>query len=158
MKLVINRCYGGFSLSPRAVQRLAELNGQPCYFFKRDRAVSLLSGPLLHISVEEAEEDWMVTAYTVPNPNEVAIDQSDWKSMSMDERQASNASWDAITLSSRPENRADPKLVQVVEELGELANGKCAKLAIVEIPDDVSWEIDEYDGMERVEETHRSWS
>ena len=45
----------------------------------------------------------------------------------------------------------------MIEELGELANGRCAELRIVEIPDDVEWEINEYDGMETVDECHRKW-
>ena len=78
--------------------------------------------------------------------------------MSIEERKESNRRWKAITLSSGPETRADPLLVQVVEELGDKANGSHAKLKIVEIPDGVKWEIDQYDGMESVDEVHRSWS
>jgi hypothetical protein len=46
--------------------------------------------------------------------------------------------------------RDDPILVQVVEELGEAANGDCAELYIVEIPAGTRYRIDEYDGNERV--------
>jgi hypothetical protein len=53
--------------------------------------------------------------------------------------------------------RTDPILIQVVEELGKDADGPCAELEIVEIPDDVEWEIDEYDGYESIHEKHRSW-
>lgn len=55
--------------------------------------------------------------------------------------------------------RDDPKLVECVETLGsEVASGFCAQIKVVEIPDGVDWEIDEYDGNESVEECHRSWS
>ena len=54
--------------------------------------------------------------------------------------------------------RNDPLLVQVVEELGNEANGSFASLHIVEIPDEVEWEIEEYDGMEWVSEKHQTWS
>lgn len=53
--------------------------------------------------------------------------------------------------------RNDPKLVECVEKLGEEANGVYAELKVVEIPDDVNWEIGEYDGLEWVEEVHRRW-
>jgi|TARA_R110000787_G_scaffold3653_2_gene14187 hypothetical protein len=53
--------------------------------------------------------------------------------------------------------RADTDLVAVVKELGEKANGSCAKLRIVEVDDDALWAIEEYDGMEHVRETSRAW-
>ena len=54
-------------------------------------------------------------------------------------------------------DRTDPILIQVVETLGAEANGRFAKLRIIEIPDDIEWEITEYDGNELVEEIHRKW-
>jgi len=54
-------------------------------------------------------------------------------------------------------DRDDPALVQVVEELGKDANGECAALKIVEIPEDVDWFVQEYDGAEWVAEKHRTW-
>jgi hypothetical protein len=48
-------------------------------------------------------------------------------------------------------------LVQVIEELGEEANGSHAKLEVIEIPDGVEYTIDEYDGIESIHEKHRSW-
>jgi hypothetical protein len=56
------------------------------------------------------------------------------------------------------EMRADPKLVECVRALGEDAFGECARLKIVEIPDGIDWEINEYDGIETVVEQHRSWN
>lgn len=54
-------------------------------------------------------------------------------------------------------DRTNPQLVECVEALGEKADGRFARLWVVEVPDDVSWYIDEYDGNESVEEEHRSW-
>ena len=54
-------------------------------------------------------------------------------------------------------DRTNPKLIEVVEKLGKKANGQCANLEVVEIPDGIDWEIDEYDGYEHVEEKHRRW-
>ncbi len=49
-----------------------------------------------------------------------------------------------------PGFRADPALVQVVEELGEAANGRSAALRIVELPAGTLYRIDECDGSESV--------
>ncbi len=54
--------------------------------------------------------------------------------------------------------RDDPYLVQIVRELGSAANGSHSNLKIVEIPGDVDWIVQEYDGAEWIAETHRTWS
>lgn len=56
------------------------------------------------------------------------------------------------------EDRSDPDLIAVIEEMGDKANSWAAEIAIVEIPDDVKWHIHEYDGIEHVAEDHRTWS
>jgi hypothetical protein len=53
--------------------------------------------------------------------------------------------------------RTDPILVEVVEQLGDLADGYYCKLKVVEVPDDVKWYIHDYDGIESVYEKHRIW-
>jgi len=53
--------------------------------------------------------------------------------------------------------RDDAKLIVVVEELQAEANGHCADLKIVSIPEDVQWEIRKTDGREHVSEVHRRW-
>lgn len=54
--------------------------------------------------------------------------------------------------------RDDPDLIKVVQKLKTKADGMCARLKIVTIPDDVKWEIEEYDGLEWVSEIHSTWS
>lgn len=57
------------------------------------------------------------------------------------------------------DDRANPKLVECVEKLGEAAShGLGSSLYVVEVPDDVKWIITDYDGVEQVEEVHRVWS
>ena len=58
---------------------------------------------------------------------------------------------------SRDIERNDPVLVKVVEELGSKSFGFAANLKIVEIPDDVNWEVVQYDGLEHIAEKHRTW-
>jgi hypothetical protein len=65
--------------------------------------------------------------------------------------------WDGYGFLYDLDQRADPALVACVEKLGEAASGALARLVVVEIPDDVEWEISEYDGVETVAEVHRTW-
>lgn len=54
-------------------------------------------------------------------------------------------------------DRDDVYLVQVIKDLGTDANGAYAELKIIEVPVDVKWQIEEYDGIEWVAEQHRTW-
>ena len=54
--------------------------------------------------------------------------------------------------------RNDLILVEIVEELGEAANGDFAELKVVEIPDDIQWQIEENCGNEWIAEKHRTWN
>ena len=55
------------------------------------------------------------------------------------------------------EDRENPHLIQVIEELGVEAHTRHSKLKIIEIPDDVDYTIEEYEGKEHVAEVHRKW-
>jgi len=64
--------------------------------------------------------------------------------------------WDGYGYCSKL-SRSDPKLVKCVEQLGAKANGSHANLKIIEIPNNIDFTIEEYDGMEWVAEKHRTW-
>lgn len=165
MKVVINRCWGGFSLSATAVARIAELQGRECYFFTTDYKQGL-DAPMIPVTLEQVEEGptrmsrMMFSAYDIPNPNEVFAypDNKTWNEMSMEERQHNSALYEKHSFDTRPSERHDPMLVRVVEELGEKSWGTCSELRVVDIPDGTDYEIDEYDGMETIHEKHRSWA
>lgn len=53
--------------------------------------------------------------------------------------------------------RDDPILIELVETMGDSVNTAYSKLKVVEIPADVEWIIQEYDGAEWVAEKHRKW-
>jgi hypothetical protein len=158
-KVVINGCFGGFSLSPEGVARLAELQGRSCYFFDKPllRGGGGFSETYVPLTMDEAKNEFWAYAFDIPNPNEVLI-QGDWKKLTAAERQAQNDAYAAHVLDSRPAKRDDPLLVQVVEELGKKASGSCADLRVVEIPSGVEYVIEEYDGNEHIAEAHRTWS
>lgn len=58
--------------------------------------------------------------------------------------------------------RTDEVMIRLIGEYGDKSSkylGKWAasRLVVVEIPDDVEWEINDYDGIEWVAEKHRVW-
>lgn len=169
MKVVINRCYGGFSLSPRAVQRLAELQGRPCFFYRSVRGADGLEDLKRYerITLEQASsgDTFMWYAFDVPDAETTIMARytnEEWRAASDEQRKAWNAEYTAHEIGNREYERHDPLLVQVVEELGgehrQGASGYCAKLSVVEIPDGTDYEVDEYDGMEHIAEKHRTWA
>jgi hypothetical protein len=131
MKVVINKCFGGFGLSPIAIEEYLKRKGKKVFFYKQTK-----------YGFQGGEEEYTRTPvenvtglhfYTLlPGGNDIWFSDSDIK-------------------------RGDKDLIAVVEEMGEKANGECAELSIVEIPDGIEYEIDEYDGLETVEEKHRTW-
>ena len=142
MKVVINNQHGGFSLSKEGFVRYCELKGLPCYI-EEDTKYSSLG---------------IFTCWTVPKEERVADQEDKFYTMSMDERQEYNRQYREQTLTCRDFARNDPALVQLVEENSKKYEGRHSTLKVVEIPDDVEFEIEEYDGLEWVAEKHRTWS
>jgi len=64
---------------------------------------------------------------------------------------------DNIEFNCHDIDRNDPALINVIRQLGSKANGEHAKIKVVELPPDVDWFVDEYDGKEWVAEKHRTW-
>lgn len=139
MEIVINNCHGGFSLSQKAIQRYAELARFKVFFYKTD-----YSSKEKDKKIRASENDRHACIYCLKE------DIGD----SPSNKKLNDAEW----FSDRDIQRNDPILIQVVKELKKKANGSCAELKIVEIPDSVEWEIQEYDGAEWVAEKHRVWS
>ena len=55
--------------------------------------------------------------------------------------------------------RTDNRLIKAIQKIGEEASsGDHTELRVISIPDDVEWDIEEYDGAEWVAEAHRCWS
>lgn len=104
MKVVINRCWGDFGLSEKAIDLYYKLSKES----------------------DKSKKDLLF--YIKPSCLESFLE------------------------------RNDPILIKVVEELGsEVASGPFSELKVVEIPDDVEWEIFNNDGKEVIREVAREW-
>lgn len=147
MKLVINRCYGGYGLSDAAYEKLIEWGVPVRKYDKQER------DPETKLYKDQPLNDGEVIFDRELTPQgECDLNDLYWKFKGKSTLQSRY--WDCWT----KENRAHPMIVRLIEEMGEQANGGCADLKVVEIPDGVDWEIDEYDGIEHIAEKHRSWS
>lgn len=113
MKIVVNRCYGGFCLSHVAMLRYFELKEITVY----PKPFSQYSW--MYFTTEDEDYDHYIDCSNI--------------------------------------ERTDPILIQVVEELGQEANGDGAELEVVTIPDDVAYYITDYDGREKIVENSRTW-
>lgn len=142
MKIVINRCFGGFGLSTKALKEYAKLKGFEIFFYKQ-----------IKYKYSDGEEKFERVDSELPNAF-LSIYKKDFgkivNNLHIKENEKFYFSGDNI-------ERTDKDLIKVVELLGEEANGMCAKLKIIEIPDNLNYEIDNYDGIESIEEKHRSW-
>lgn len=156
-KIVINKCHGGFWLSNEAIKAYATLKQISLYFFKQDRGSQ---NRYTLISDQEAFNSSVfdVTPFkTHALPFELSLRNCDWNDLTPEQRQAYNDMYNELSFNQHDISRDDEHLIQVIESLGSKANGHCAELSIVEIPDDVDWVIQEYDGYEWVAERHRTW-
>lgn len=126
-KIVYNACYGGFSLSHKAIMRYAELKGLT--LFVQDQRV--LGSHYYFCPVDKFK----------------LINDKEHKQPVQPGRFDASST---LYFSDHNIERTDPALVQVVEELGAAANGRCAKLQIDEVPEGTQYRIDEYDGFESV--------
>ncbi len=126
-KIVYNACYGGFSLSDEAIMRYAEIKG---------------------IKLYSSVSKFGLTNYYLCQPEEYdrILAEENSKPIGPGRYAQSNE----LYFSDRDIDRADPVLAQVVEELGDRANGSHAKLRIEELPAGTLYRIDEYDGIESV--------
>lgn len=139
MKVVVNRCYGGFGLSDKAIEMVMKRKGLGCFRYKQTK-YKYRDGADEYTRCETFGNSDMFTHYQTEDLGEKVG------------KLPNETYWYYGRL-----ERDDADLIAVVEELGEEANGRLAKLEVVDIPDDVNWEIDDYDGIETIHEVHRSW-
>jgi len=138
-EIVINTVHGGFSVSVEAMKLLLEKRGKKTYFYARN-----LRKKSKEVYNKTPVEKIKKRFYYVFDKD--MGDNIDRGESRLD---------DFVSDYDMP--RDDKNLVAVVKELGNKANGLCAELKVVTIPDDVEWTIEEYDGLEWIAEKHRTW-
>jgi len=131
MKIVINKCYGGYELSYEAAMYYAKLKGIKLYAYvdtareikpydKKDK----MRGLCIHYATKKV---------------------------------ATSVDLNKYYFSTNNIERTDADLVKTVEKLKKKANGPCADLTVIEIPDGTEYTIEEYDGVEHIAEKHNTW-
>lgn len=142
MKIVINNTYGGFSLSPLAIKEYLKLKGKEAYFYD----MQYQNRGVIYTKKENfTGKELFLICFT-----------KDFGT-SFKDKDITETEHRVYSFKERDIDRTDEDLIKVVEELKEKANTICSELKIIDIPDDVDWEIEEYDGAEWVSEKHRTW-
>lgn len=138
MKVIINACYGCYSLSDECKKALAAKKGHTAYEYTcyRDRFCRY-----------KPEVNKFFKVFLLD------IDQEE-----VSHEEASKHKFKSLFKDG--EERTDLDLISLIEENGsEWASGEDASLKIVEIPDDIEWfiEDDDGDGDEWITEVPRTW-
>lgn len=135
MKVVINKCYGGFGISRLALLELIKMKSKVVEktkvedYFKNNlddlkRFKPFKEGYKQH----EFIDGWLIKDGVI------------------------------FTVEEHDNNfRTNSDVIKVVKKLKEKANGDHAELEIINVPNNVEWEIEEYDGIEWIAEKHRTW-
>ena len=146
MKLVINKRYGGFGLSYTAMMRIFDLKEIEVYPFYRKFISENRSYTFQRIDKDFIESGSIMSgvSYFESNPKE------DNFSMTEQEYYGGGGPGEVFLDFEGDFRRNDISLVQAVEELGRKANGRFSRLKIVEIPENHSYRIRDYDGVETV--------
>ena len=136
-KILLNKCYGGFSVSRKAYELYAKKKGFDLFIYK----LEIKTGNLFYIKTND--DNSLYTTYTNKDLGDVV------KGYIADE--------DRVELNDTM--REDETLIEVVEELGAEANSKFSSLVIVKVPESVAkdYVIDNYDGIETLHKRVQIW-
>lgn len=135
-KVILNKCFGGFGLSKEAYELYAKKKGISVFHYIQE---NLKKEIYTYATDDNRTFDFYFTKDFGDN---VYISDEDFKEyfLNLDEK-----------------FREDKTLIEVVEELGEKANAFYSNLKIVEIPDDLDYVIDNYDGIETLHQKVKEW-
>lgn len=172
MKVVINKCFGGFGVSPDCLWELIRLGYKGVEvddigdYFGANNPTFADTAPQREREQLDRARQWWIEHPKGDHAEFVRGLPAGWV---LD--YFGNTLYDTVARKvysydrgnqfidgSIHKSRCDSDLIRLIEERGsEWASGKFAKLKVVEVPDGVPWEIDEYNGQESVHETHQVW-
>ena len=132
MKVILNKCFGGFGFSHEATMMYAKEKGFELYAYG-------------HNSPDNY--------FRINNPDDAFLHYYFKKDFGEFPKEIN---WDEY-FRLDGEYREDPVAVAIVEKLGDKASGRFSKLVVVDIPDGMKYVIDDYDGVETLHEEVRVW-
>lgn len=137
-KVILNKSYGGFSLSSKAYINYANKLNKKLYIYKFNL---------------DTQKYYLVNKKNINNKDSMNLLFLHYcfTNCGRVTQQLSN------TIDLDNKYREDKTLIEVVEELGEEANTFASKLVVVEIPDDLDYMIDDYDGWETLHQKVQEW-
>lgn len=141
-KVILNKCFGGFDVSVKGYQLYAKKKGRELFVYKA-KDFNSFTRNMVYDFVENLKDEHSISyTYTTKNYGK-------GKNIELPDN--------AELLYLNSEYRTDKDLIEVVEELGAEASGRFGNLKVVEIPDDLDYVIDEYDGIETLHARVQEW-
>ena len=153
MKIVVNKCYGGFGVSAKCLYELIK---------RKSKAVEIVKA-----------KDWWSNKDDIEKEIREEIERSKYRGKSKNLKLPKGwiVNWTNCIIDTKKkivyrvdkynqdyDVRTDPDLIELIEKKGtKWANGEHANLQITEIPDGVEYTVEEYDGQEWIAEKHRTW-
>lgn len=139
-KIILNKGYGGFSVSPLAHKIYAERIGKELFYYVGNYDHYNHGLIYTKVSFEEFKKQLNLFYFYSTKDlgdsfvSDIIRDIGEEYELDLDEN-----------------HREDPLLIEIVEELGKEASGRFGTLEVVEIPDELAngnHMIDDYDGIE----------
>lgn len=136
MKVILNKCYGGFSVSPKVYELYAKSIGKKAYFYNMQYSDGI-------VKYIKTDEPTFFSSCFLRDYGDIV--------------QENEINWTKENLHVDGSYREDKKLIEIVKKLGDKANSPYSNLKIVEIPDGMQYVIDDYDGIETLHEDVETW-
>jgi len=139
IKIVINKCFGGFGISNEALLELIRMKSE----IVQKRTIKEYYG-------KEWEKQYYKDKERLKKFKDNFFGHTFYEGALYDDEFV-------YFIDDNKNVRINDDLIKVVKKLKEKASSRVAELEIVEVPYGVEWEISEIRGNETVEEKHRSW-